>query len=198
MYYTYGHYKADTNELFYIGKGKKNRAFAKGSRSELWKNTVAKHGYKVEIFSRWKTEEESFEHEKLLISCFKKLTKLCNFTDGGEGISGYVWTEEQKEKLKLRPHANTGKHLSEVTRKKIGDAQRGTKRGPHSLEHSKRIALANTGKKKSPELVEKMRLSATKQAKQILTCTCCGHQGRGPNMYRYHFTNCKEKYGIEP
>ena len=29
--------------------------------------------------------------------------------------------------------------------------------------------------------------------KVVNTCQYCGHQGRGPNFYRYHANNCKKK-----
>ena len=102
MYYTYGHYKADSKQLFYIGKGKGRRAHEKDSRSDYWRNIVNKYGYTVEIFAEWESEQDAFIHEKFLIECFQDLTDLCNLTDGGDGCSGYVWTEEQKAKLKLR------------------------------------------------------------------------------------------------
>ena len=191
MYYTYGHYKADSKELFYIGKGKGNRSHEKDSRSTFWKNIVTKHGYTVEIFARWESEQDAFIHEKFLIECFRDLTKLCNLTDGGDGCSGYIWSDEQKAKLKLRIPPRLGAVLSEKTRKQIGLSQLGVARGPHSKEHSAKIALAHTGKVKSDLHIEKMTENAILQSSVILVCPNCSHEGRGPNMYRYHFKNCK-------
>jgi hypothetical protein len=191
MYYTYGHYRADSNKLFYIGKGKGNRAYEKDSRSGYWKNIVNKHGYSIEIFAKWPSEKEAFTHEKFLIECFRDLTELCNFTNGGEGCSGYVWSEEQKAKIKGRTPTNFGKKASEETRKKIGDVQRGKKRGPQKKEHSEKISLANKGKEKTPEQAERLRQMAKETASVVRTCPNCGHEGRGPNMYRFHFKNCQ-------
>jgi hypothetical protein len=191
MYYTYGHYKADSKELFYIGKGKGNRSHEKDSRSDFWQNIVNKHGYTIEIFAEWQSEKDAFIHEKFLIECFRDLTELCNLTDGGDGCSGYVWTEEQKAKLKLRKPPRLGAVLSEKTRKQISLSQLGIKRGPHSKEHCERISLAHKDKQKSKKHVAKMSENAKEQAKKILVCPTCGHEGRGPNMYRYHFSNCQ-------
>ena len=191
MYYTYGHYKKDTKQLFYIGKGKDYRAHEKDSRSDYWRNIVNKHGYTVEIFAEWKSEQDAFIHEKFLIECFRDLTKLCNLTDGGDGCSGYIWSDEQKAKLKLRIPPRLGAVLSEKTRKQIGLSQLGVVRGPHTKEHSEKIALAHKGKTKSEEHVAKMTDNGKKQSQKILNCLNCGHEGRGPNMYRYHFENCK-------
>jgi hypothetical protein len=191
MYYTYGHYKADSKQLFYIGKGKDRRAHEKDSRSDYWRNIVNKHGYTVEIFAEWESEKDAFIHEKFLIDCFRNLTTLCNLTDGGDGCSGYVWSDEQKAKLKLRLHPNLGKKTPEHVRKQIGLTQLGVSRGPQKKEHSEKIALAHKGKIKSKEHVKKMAENAKKQAEKVLICPNCGHEGRGPNMYCFHFKNCQ-------
>ena len=191
MYYTYGHYKADSKELFYIGKGKGNRAHDRDSRSDFWRNIVKKHDYTVEIFADWPTEEEAFEHEKFLIECFRDLTVLCNLTDGGDGCSGYAWTDEQKAKLKFRVHPNLGKKTPEHVRKQIGLSQLGVPRGPQTEEHSEKISKALKGKAKPLEQAERLRQLAKQTAQVVRVCPNCGHEGRGPNMYRYHFNNCK-------
>lgn len=195
MYYTYGHYKLDSKELFYIGKGKGNRSHEKDGRSNYWRKIVNKYGYTVEIFAEWKCEKDAFIHEKFLINCFKNLTTLCNLTDGGEGCSGYVWTNEQKKKLKLRPHPNLGKKIPDHVKMQIGLTQLGVSRGPQSKEHSEKISKALKGKPKTSEQVKKIKEAGSQAAKLVRVCTNCGHQGRGPNMYRYHFDNCKVKHG---
>ncbi len=99
-FYTYMHTKKDTGEVFYIGKGCKNRAFKKHDRSKYWKNVATKHGYEVLILSHWENEKDAFEHEKFLISCFKEIgANLVNLTSGGDGVIGYKATEEEKNKM---------------------------------------------------------------------------------------------------
>jgi hypothetical protein len=195
MYYTYGHYKADSKELFYVGKGKGSRAHEKDSRSDYWRNIVNKYGYTVEIFAEWEFEKDAFIHERFLIDCFQDLTDLCNLTDGGEGCSGYVWTDEQKAKLKLRTPPRLGVVLSEKTKQQIRLSQLGVVRGPHTKEHSQKIGQALKGKAKTSEQADRLRKMATQTAKVVRVCTNCGHKGCGPNMYRYHFDNCKVKHG---
>lgn len=99
-FYTYGHY-TESGRLFYIGKGKGARAYCKTSRNKYWHNVVKKHGLKVEIFSRWESEKEALSHEMFLIKCFRDDLNvvLCNMTDGGEGSSGHVMSEEAKSKI---------------------------------------------------------------------------------------------------
>ena len=93
MYYVYKHHTKDTNELFYIGKGKGQRAFeASGSRNKLWKNIVNKHGYLVEFIKENLTEEEALQIEKEAIELYKP---RANFSVGGRGgATGYKHTQE--------------------------------------------------------------------------------------------------------
>jgi hypothetical protein len=103
MFYTYAHYRADsaTAMPFYIGKGSGKRAFVK-RRSAYWKNVASKHGVRVELLSEWGTEQDAFEHEKLLISIFKDMGGCeCNLTAGGEGPTGLVHSAKTRDQMRL-------------------------------------------------------------------------------------------------
>ena len=82
MAYVYGHYKADTGELFYIGKGTGSRAWCKDSRNPYWKNIVKKHGLEVRILEDNLTDAEALDKEKQLIEEIG-LDNLANLTEGG-------------------------------------------------------------------------------------------------------------------
>ncbi len=101
MYYTYAHYTPNKN-LFYIGKGNGRRAYIFHKRNNHWNNIVKKHGKpEVQILAHWNTEAEAFDHEKLLISCFKDTGHtLCNMSEGGEGPTGLKHSEEFKQKIR--------------------------------------------------------------------------------------------------
>jgi len=105
MYYTYAHY-TPKGEIFYIGKGKDDRAFSRSDRSYKWREVVKKaRGISIEILADWNTEEEAFDHEKLLVECFKDMgANLVNQTDGGKGPENYMQSPETREKkgLKMR------------------------------------------------------------------------------------------------
>jgi hypothetical protein len=119
MYYTYSH-SAPNGKVFYIGKGKGDRAYSFNDRSHDWKRAIKQNnGVSVKILAYWNTEKEAFEHEEFLIACFNDLSyALVNKTKGGKGFYGYKKTEEQnkhisklltgyKHKKITCPHCNT-------------------------------------------------------------------------------------------
>lgn len=112
-YYVYAHTIPTTKEIFYIGKGSGNRAYRK-NRNKHWNNIVNKHGgFGIVILFNCLTEEDAFRIEKSLISGFKK-DGLCkaNYSFGGEGCSGYKWTEAQRLKhSKLQKSITKGRDI---------------------------------------------------------------------------------------
>ncbi len=100
-FYVYVHYRNDNNVPFYVGKGSGNRYLCKKSRNQHWSNIVNKVGYRVEIIEDNLTEEESFIREEYYIKFFGREDlnegTLVNFTNGGEGTSGFKHTNEWKK-----------------------------------------------------------------------------------------------------
>lgn len=150
-YYTYAHYTADTKELFYIGKGIRERAWATLRRGNWWNNKVNKHGGRVvKILARWDTEEEALQHEIFLIKTFREIGhKLVNMTDGGEGVSGIIRSEATREKLRK---ANTGKIQTSTTKellskrlKELGIQPSKEARTKASLLKQRQVVCVDTG-----------------------------------------------------
>jgi hypothetical protein len=137
MFYTYAHYKPD-NTVFYIGKGKGMRAWNTKDRNPYWKNIVAKHGRpKVEVLCDWDTEEEAFQHEIILINCFKDMGyKLANITNGGDGTTGLKHTDEVK---KIVSSVHKGKKLSDWHIERIKISQTGRKHSEKTIQHLRKI-----------------------------------------------------------
>jgi hypothetical protein len=126
MFYTYMHYTKDDNRLFYIGKGKGRRAWAKVGRNTHWVNTVKKHGYTVELCAEWPTEAEALAHEYFLIQCFRDLGhKLVNVTAGGDGVSGAKHTDESRKRISDSLKKNTWSQQRRDDHKKRMQARKG-------------------------------------------------------------------------
>lgn len=130
-HYLYSHTRLDTDKIFYIGIGTKNkndlksiynsiiyrRAYAKSGRNNIWKCIVNKTNYKISILLESNDYEYIKQKEIELISLYKRRNSggiLCNLTDGGDGSLGYKMTEDQKKKLsdKLKLRKGELNHLS--------------------------------------------------------------------------------------
>lgn len=116
-YYVYIYYRLDTNEPFYVGKGKDNRCTDFHSRNDWFMNIVDKHRVAVVVEKDNLTQSEAFywEEEIIRILVFeygysinikgnyyeddKSFCHLVNATWGGEGSSGYHHTEEWKKRV---------------------------------------------------------------------------------------------------
>lgn len=149
-FYVYAHSKTDHGDVFYIGKGCGRRARNQNGRSILWNRVVSKHGLTVTILHDQLSEADAFRLECAEIEARRP---LCNFTDGGEGISGYTHTNETKEALR-RAHAGRKQDPEVVARRAI--SLRGKKRTPEQC-----ASLVNNmlGKKHTDETRAKMRAS---------------------------------------
>ncbi len=162
-FYTYAHFKADTREIFYIGKGRGNRANSSSGRSKFWMSVANKHGFTVEVLSFWECELDAFAHEKFLIGALRSIgVRLCNMTDGGEGVSGYkmddetikrrarsIWIamqnpESKRKKSESLSRAFKGKKFSEERKRQMSERKKGK-----PLSESHRLALI--GKVITPE-----------------------------------------------
>ena len=92
------------------------RAWSHRGRNKWWKNITEKRGLHVVFLAKDIDEELAFLCEQEAISAFKMRGEvLCNMTDGGEGSSGFVQTEQAKEKLRTE---RTGKKRPEISGKK--------------------------------------------------------------------------------
>lgn len=125
-FYVYLHKKKTTGDVFYVGKGSGNRAWDKYGRNVLWKRTVEKHGYTVEIVLHSLQEWYAFELERDLIAAFGKVSAragtLVNMTDGGDGYANgeanfnydsRIWTflnVDTQEEIRCTKHEFKRKH----------------------------------------------------------------------------------------
>jgi len=172
-FYIYQHRKADTNEIFYVGKGKGTRLNQSKGRNQYWHRVVAKHGFVAEYIAQNLDEELAFLAEMEAIDVYRRRgIKLVNVTDGGEGASGYKHTAKHKANLKGNKNGATSwgmtfknKKHTEESRQKMSYSRIGNKNksGTTLSEESKaKISAAMTGK-----IVLKKRLLTKEQVLEI-------------------------------
>jgi len=157
-FYVYVHRKATDGSVFYVGKGKGNRAFSKSRRNKYWYNTVRKHDFTVHIVMHFNKEICAFSFERALIKHYGR-ENLCNLTDGGDGASGHKHSDETKEILS---RLATGKSPSDETRKKLSLANIGREK---SEKTRMLLSISNTGK--SPTLETRLKIGIGNKGKTI-------------------------------
>ena len=153
-FYTYVHRKASTGEVFYVGKGSGKRYAATQDRSSYWRRIVDKHGVAIEVVAYFFDEAAAFDHERLLIAEYRASgVKLCNLTDGGDGASGNVMSEEARRKISEANKGRKREPFSDATRAKMSAAHLGKKLSPEAIA---KTAAAHRGMKRSPETLARM------------------------------------------
>jgi hypothetical protein len=163
-YYTYAYLREDRTP-YYIGKGKGNRAYKKHRKGI----GVPKDKSRIIFLKQNLTEEQAFRHEIYMIAVFgrKDLGNgiLHNRTDGGEGSSGWVPSEETRRKISEASKGNTymlGKTLSEETKRKMSETRKGK---THSEETKKKQSEVKKGKTFSEE--HRRNLSEAQKGKSL-------------------------------
>ena len=164
-YYTYAYLREDKTP-YYIGKGKGNRIYEKRKRIKPPKDKS-----RIIFLKKNLTEEEAFKHEIYMIDVFGRKDLgtgiLHNMTNGGEGSSGNIHSEETKRKMgeahknpseetrrkmsesrKGENHPMYGKTASEETRKKMSESKKGK---TNSKEHNRKIIEGLKGRPVSQE-----------------------------------------------
>jgi hypothetical protein len=178
IYYVYQWLREDLTP-YYIGKGSGKRRFVSSHRYVK----PPKDPSLNRIIAQNLPEDTAFAVERFMIRVHGRKDLgtgiLLNFTDGGEGVSGYVPTPEVREQI-----SNTLKSKnitrSDETKKKISISQTGKKRDdaarakisaagigrPQSEETKLRKSLGLKGRKQSPEHIANAK--AARQRNKLL------------------------------
>jgi hypothetical protein len=185
-YYVYEYLRAD-NTPYYIGKGRKDRAFKKQGHT-----VPLPPKDRIRFIAENLKEQEAKDLEIELIAKYGRKDLgtgiLRNMTNGGEGSSGRIATKKMIKKLK---EARAKQITTEETRERMRKSHTGR---VHSEETRQKMAKSALGKKKSLETIQRIKEARKKQVIVTVQVTCphCGKQGGNRIMPRYHFDNCKK------
>lgn len=181
MYYVYEHLRADTGEVFYVGKGCKDRAETRSGRSEWWKRIDAKYGRTVRYLITGIDEELAHLIECERIAHLRESgVPICNITNGGDGVrmpfqkpewnakrsaslKGRVFSPEHTAKIStaLKGRGHTDSHKESLRRSGLAQSEERARRlmGGNSpaLRDDVRAKIAATmsGKARSEESRQK-------------------------------------------
>ena len=108
-HYVYLHRRADTNDVFYVGKGSERtrrktltyeRAHCLSGRSKWWRRVVAKHGFVADVIASFEHDRDAQDFERQKIAMFDR-RNLVNLTDGGDGHAGITYSAATRAKRSL-------------------------------------------------------------------------------------------------
>ncbi len=167
-YYTYAYLREDRTP-YYIGKGEKDRIYKKG-KGEV---KLPKDKSRIIYLKQNLTEQEAFKHEIYMIAVFGRKDLgtgiLRNRSNGGEGASGLIHSDETKRKLCEKrklfyenggKHPMLGKKHSRETIIKMSEVKKGKKL---TDEHKEKIKKSTEGKHSTYGMLGKSHSQETKR-----------------------------------
>lgn len=167
-HYVYVHKRATDGTIFYVGQGRKRRAWSTSGRNTHWHRIVAKYGYEIELIITGLRPECALSMERATIAFYGR-GNLCNLTDGGDiGPTGLKHSEETKKAHSERLHGNThtlGRKLTDEHRAAISaklrdrpvseETRAKLRNRPVTEETRAKLSAASKGRVMSQEWIER-------------------------------------------
>lgn len=180
MFYVYKWFNSITGEIFYIGKGTRNRYKQTRKRNKLFLEYYNNNKCNVEIIEYFEEEQKAFEKEYELICYYKDKGQCsCNLDNGGKGGCNFVWTPEKK---KYYSKYNVMKNENQRKRMSINNPMKNPEINKKVAEQNKRKIILNN-------IVYDGEVDASKQLKvstnTILSWCKRGYDTNG-NPCRYY------------
>lgn len=119
--YVYEWFNVDTNEVFYVGKGRNDRIHSMKNRNQYFLRYVEKYNCDCRIVKDNMTDDEAYQYEKELIEKYKKNNQCqTNIAEGGRGgirlmgednpMFGRPWWDENTPLEKIQDWKDKVKH----------------------------------------------------------------------------------------
>lgn len=186
--------------LKYFCKTTRKDPFKYPGSGKRWQRHLRKYGTNVTTLEYWEFEDQEactkfaldFSQRNNIVESDEWANLIPEDGVRGGSQKGRVFSEEHRLNLSKRV-------ISEETRKKLKENHSRPMLGKKfSKETRKLMSQNNVGfKGKSHTESTKLKVSNSLKGKtknySDLTCPHCGKIGKGPNMGRYHFTNCKHR-----
>ena len=182
-FYTYAYLREDRTP-YYIGKGQ-GRRISNRQKKDI---KAPKDKSRIIYLKQNLTEEEAFKHEIYMIDVFGRKDLgtgiLRNMTNGGEGVSGWVPSEETRIKIGEK---NKGKKRTEEQKQKLREAQKNQSEETRRKKAHKNNNFAK-GNKIDREIVDRLTSEKRKnkwwnngtEQKFCSECPCGWVSGRLP------------------
>ncbi len=127
-----------------------------------WIQSLVRQGLKpiIKLIETVPPDEDWAERERYWIAYYRSIgANLTNFTDGGEGVPGWIPLKETRRRMSNGQRNR--KPITQITRQKLSIANKGRKSPMIGKRHSnaskEKMCQAHLGKKHSPETREKVR-----------------------------------------
>ncbi len=147
-------------------------------KNTYFHNAIRKHGidnFEWSVLTETDSESKLNALEKFYIMAYRKMGLIYNLTDGGEGSSGRIYSEETKKKMsdshkgkKLKPFTEEHKRkIAEKTRNMSEEQRQKIRESNSKRVHTEESRIKRSEKLKGKKLSDETRakLSASRKGK---------------------------------